>query len=165
VVQARRRRLRGSQLESPAGEHRVINARAQYTYFPIAWTGRIVKHERLPGAGDYYSSPIGGDGKVYLLSQRGHLAVVSAAGERELLQQARFGEGVYATPALVGGHILPLHRRPPVLLRSQAVRVGRVITAVAPGGLSRPAENRPHTYPPNTFAHSVEAELRLSGRR
>ena len=43
------------------------------------------------------SSPVGGDGKVYLLGQRGHLAVVSTAGEWELLHQARFGEDVYAT--------------------------------------------------------------------
>ena len=67
--------------------------------------GRMTKHERVPGSNDYYSSSVGGDGKVYLLSQRGHLVVVSAAGEWELLHQARFGEDVYATPALVDGRI------------------------------------------------------------
>ena len=53
----------------------------------------MVKHKRLPGGGDYYNSPVGGDGKVYLPSQRGHLAVVTAAGEWELRHQARFEEG------------------------------------------------------------------------
>lgn len=70
-----------------------------------AGTGKLVKLERVPGGGDYYSSPVGADGKVYLLSQRGHLAVVSAAGEWELLHRARFEENVYATPALVEGRI------------------------------------------------------------
>jgi outer membrane protein assembly factor BamB len=70
-----------------------------------ARTGKPVKEERLPGGGDYYSSPVGGDGKVYLVSQRGHLAVVSAAGDWKLLHRARFEEDVYATPAIVDGRI------------------------------------------------------------
>src|SRR5207244_9415047 len=41
-----------------------------------AKTGQLVKHERLAGGGDYYASPVGGDGKVYLLSQNGNLTVV-----------------------------------------------------------------------------------------
>src|SRR5262249_53595652 len=37
-----------------------------------ARTGQPVKQDRLPfGGGDYYSSPVGGDGKVYFLNQRG----------------------------------------------------------------------------------------------
>ena len=45
------------------------------------------------------------DGKVYLLSERGKLSVVSAAREWEELASSDFGEDVYATPALVGGKI------------------------------------------------------------
>ncbi|MBY0525394.1 MAG: PQQ-binding-like beta-propeller repeat protein [Gemmataceae bacterium] len=70
-----------------------------------ARTGQMVKQERVPGGGDYYSSPVGGDGKVYLLSQRGHLAVVSAAGDWKVLHRSRFEADVYATPALVEGRI------------------------------------------------------------
>jgi hypothetical protein len=69
-------------------------------------TGERIGQERLPqGGGDYYSSPVGGDGKVYLLSQRGQLSVVSAAGEWKVLHRARFDDEVYATPALVEGRI------------------------------------------------------------
>jgi outer membrane protein assembly factor BamB len=70
-----------------------------------ARTGKAVRQERLPNGGDYYSSPVGGDGKVYLLNERGQLAVVTAAGEWKMLHRARFGEDAYATPALVDGRI------------------------------------------------------------
>jgi len=70
-----------------------------------ARTGTPGKQERLFGGGDYYSSPVGGDGKVYLLSQRGHLTVVSAAGDWQVLHRTRFDDDVYATPALVEGRI------------------------------------------------------------
>jgi outer membrane protein assembly factor BamB len=70
-----------------------------------ARTGRPIKQERVPGGGDYYSSPVGGDGKVYLVSQGGRLTVLSAEGEWRILGRARFDEEVYATPAIVAGRI------------------------------------------------------------
>jgi len=71
-----------------------------------AGTGKPVKEERLPfGAGDYYASPVAGDGKVYFLSQRGNLTVVSATGDWKVLHRARFDEEVYGTPALVDNKI------------------------------------------------------------
>jgi outer membrane protein assembly factor BamB len=71
-----------------------------------AQTGKAIKQERVPGsAADYYSSPVAGDGKVYLLSERGDLAVISAEPEWKVLGKAKFGEGAYATPAIVDGRI------------------------------------------------------------
>jgi outer membrane protein assembly factor BamB len=70
-----------------------------------ARTGRPVKQERVPGSADYYASPVGGDGKVYLVSQHGHLTVLSAEGDWRVLARTRFEEDVYATPALVDGRI------------------------------------------------------------
>jgi outer membrane protein assembly factor BamB len=67
--------------------------------------GTLLKRDRLPGPGNYYGSPVVGDGKVYLLSQRGRLTVVSAAAEWQVLATADFGEDVYATPAITGGQI------------------------------------------------------------
>jgi outer membrane protein assembly factor BamB len=68
--------------------------------------GSQVKRERLEsGTGGYYSSPVTGDGKVYLLSDRGKLTVVSAEKEWKELATADFKEDVYATPALVDGRI------------------------------------------------------------
>lgn len=70
-----------------------------------AKTGQLVRQERLSGSGDYYASPVAGDGKVYLINQRGDLTVVSAEAEWKEVARARFGEDVYATPAILDGRI------------------------------------------------------------
>jgi outer membrane protein assembly factor BamB len=70
-----------------------------------ALTGRQRKTGRLTGGSNYYASPVAGDGKVYLLSQRGTLTVVSAANEWKVIHSAEFGEEAYATPAIVDGRI------------------------------------------------------------
>lgn len=68
-------------------------------------TGKTLKYDRIPARGNYYSSPVGGDGKVYLISQQGELTVLSAQAQWEVLHSADFGEDVLATPALVDGRI------------------------------------------------------------
>lgn len=70
-----------------------------------ARTGAPHKVGRLPTTGEYYSSPVAGDGKVYLLNAAGKLAVVSAEPQWRVLHTADFGEAVYATPALLDGRI------------------------------------------------------------
>lgn len=68
--------------------------------------GKLAKRDRLSsGAGNYYSSPVAGDNKVYLLSDRGKLTVVSSTKEWQELWNADFREDVYATPALADGKI------------------------------------------------------------
>jgi outer membrane protein assembly factor BamB len=68
-------------------------------------TGRILKYDRVPGPSNYYASPVGADGKVYLLGQAGELSVVSAEAQWKVLHRARFESEVFATPALVDGKI------------------------------------------------------------
>ena len=68
-------------------------------------TGKSLKFERIPGRGSYYSSPVGGDGKVFFLSELGELTVISAKADWEVLHTAEFDEQVFATPALVDGRI------------------------------------------------------------
>ena len=70
-----------------------------------AATGQAFKTGRVIGTANYYASPVGGDGKVYLLSQRGTLSVVTAANQWQVVHSAEFGEEVYATPALLDGRI------------------------------------------------------------
>jgi outer membrane protein assembly factor BamB len=70
-----------------------------------ATTGKSLKQERVAGSGDYYSSPVAGDGKVYLISQKGDLSVVSGEPNWRLLHKAKFGEEVFATPAIAGGFL------------------------------------------------------------
>jgi outer membrane protein assembly factor BamB len=68
-------------------------------------TGKSLKYDRIQASGNYYSSPVGGDGKVYLFSQEGGLTVISARAEWEILHSANFEEEIYGTPALVDGRI------------------------------------------------------------
>lgn len=70
-----------------------------------AETGELLKTARVSGTANYYASPVAGDGKVYLLSQRGEISVISAKGEWEELAAAEFGEEAFATPALLDGEI------------------------------------------------------------
>ena len=59
----------------------------------------------MSAAGSYYSSPVAGDGKVYLINQRGQLTVITSAGEWEIISKADFEEEAYATPAIVDGKV------------------------------------------------------------
>ncbi|HTI52417.1 MAG TPA: PQQ-binding-like beta-propeller repeat protein [Planctomycetaceae bacterium] len=70
-----------------------------------ARTGKQIKLGRLSSGGAFYSSPVAGDGKVYLVSEPGNLTVISSDGEWQILHTADFGENVYATPAIVDGRI------------------------------------------------------------
>src|SRR5262245_18280669 len=70
-----------------------------------AKTGEVHRSGRVMGTGNYYASPVAGDGKIYLLSQRGTLSVVSSADQWQVIHSAEFGEECYATPALLDGRI------------------------------------------------------------
>jgi outer membrane protein assembly factor BamB len=71
-----------------------------------AATGAVKKQARLRGAVDnYFASPVGGDGKVYIVSQSGVVAVLDAARDQEVLSTGELDDEVYATPAIAGGRI------------------------------------------------------------
>jgi outer membrane protein assembly factor BamB len=70
-----------------------------------AKTGAVKKTGRVAGTGAYYASPVVGDKKIFLLSEKGELSVVSAEDSWQVLHSADFGEAGYATPAIVDGRI------------------------------------------------------------
>jgi outer membrane protein assembly factor BamB len=70
-----------------------------------AKTGETIKTARAPKTGQYYASPVAGDGKVYLLDERGGLTVLDAKGDWQVLHTADFNDDAYATPAIAGGRI------------------------------------------------------------
>ena len=70
-------------------------------------SGRVLKQGRLREAIDgFYASPVAGDGKVYMASDTGKVAVLAAAGDWTVLRTNDLGEDVYATPAIAGGRLL-----------------------------------------------------------
>src|SRR5579871_1254350 len=66
-------------------------------------TGAVLKQGRLKGALDfYYSSPVAADGKIYAASQDGHISVVKAGRDWEILATNDMDDEVFATPAPIG---------------------------------------------------------------
>ena len=68
-------------------------------------TGKAAKPVRLEASGNYYASPVAGDGKIFLVDELGRLTVVAANESLEVLHTSDFKENVYATPAIVDGRI------------------------------------------------------------
>ena len=68
-----------------------------------AASGKIFyQDERLDAPGDYYSSAVAADGRIYLASQKGVLMVLAAGDTLEVLARNDLREQVMATPAIVG---------------------------------------------------------------
>lgn len=69
-------------------------------------TGQVLKQGRLKGAIDkYFASPVGADGRVWLVSQDGTVSIVSAKGDWEILSVNALDDEVFATPAIGDGRI------------------------------------------------------------
>jgi len=68
--------------------------------------GRLMRQDRLKDAlGDYYASPVAGDGKIYLISLEGMATVLKAGVDWKVLATNDLGEQVLASPAIAGGGI------------------------------------------------------------
>ncbi len=70
-----------------------------------AATGKLIRQKRAPGSHDYYSSPVIGDGKLFVVDVSGKASIFTATPELKLLSTAVFDEPTFATPALVDGRV------------------------------------------------------------
>ena len=62
-------------------------------------TGAVFKQARLTGAlGQYWSSPVAGDGKIYVTNQEGKVTVLRAQAQWEILAINDLDDEVFATP-------------------------------------------------------------------
>jgi outer membrane protein assembly factor BamB len=69
-------------------------------------TGRVLKTGRVEGAvGGYSASPVAAEGKIFLASEDGKVAVVRAGKDWGVLAVNDIGENCSATPALSEGEI------------------------------------------------------------
>jgi outer membrane protein assembly factor BamB len=66
-------------------------------------TGQLLQEERVGGVGNYFASPVAGDGKVYFASEPGTVSVLASQPEWKLISSHEFHEKIYATPALANG--------------------------------------------------------------
>jgi outer membrane protein assembly factor BamB len=69
-------------------------------------TGEVLKQGRLREApGDYFSSPVGADGKVFTVSHEGKVTVLKAGSDWEVIATNDLDDLCNATPAISGGMI------------------------------------------------------------
>ncbi|MBA3297634.1 MAG: PQQ-binding-like beta-propeller repeat protein, partial [Acidobacteria bacterium] len=64
--------------------------------------GELLLQGRLPGSSDtFYASPVAGDGKIYIASEKGKVFVLPPGPKLEPIAVNDLGDNIYATPALV----------------------------------------------------------------
>jgi len=69
-------------------------------------TGAVKSQGRLKGAVDnYYASPVAGDGKIFMASELGKVAVLRPGGELNVLTVNDLDDLIYATPAIADGYL------------------------------------------------------------
>lgn len=61
---------------------------------------------RIRNIGDYYASPIAGDGKIFVAGENGFVVVLKQGPTLEILASNDIGESCLATPAIADGRIL-----------------------------------------------------------
>jgi outer membrane protein assembly factor BamB len=71
----------------------------------VAETGKLLYSGRLGALGDYYSSPVAADNKIYIASAEGVMVVLDAGEELKVLATNKLDGSILATPALVDGKI------------------------------------------------------------
>ncbi|MCO6453761.1 MAG: PQQ-binding-like beta-propeller repeat protein [Pirellulaceae bacterium] len=69
-------------------------------------TGETVwMQQRIRNFGNYYASPVAGDGKIYVMGENGFLVVLKQGPQLEFLARNDMGESCIATPAISDGRI------------------------------------------------------------
>ena len=61
----------------------------------------VWQEERVGAEGDYYASPVAANGRVYVASKRGVVAVIEAGETLKVIARNNLGEEIMATPAIV----------------------------------------------------------------
>jgi len=70
-----------------------------------ATNGEILKQGRLNGRGNYYASPIAGDGLIYTASEQGVVTIVKAGPKWSVLSSHDFKQRIMATPVISKGQL------------------------------------------------------------
>ena len=66
-------------------------------------SGKEVYEKRV--GGNFFSSPIIVDGRIYCGSKEGEMVVLPASRNFEILGRSKFDSGIFATPAVAGGRM------------------------------------------------------------
>ena len=61
--------------------------------------------KRIRNLGNYYASPIAGDGKIYVMGENGYMTVLEQGPKLKVLAKNDLGDSCVATPAIADGRI------------------------------------------------------------
>ena len=61
--------------------------------------------KRIRNLGNYYASPIAGDGKIYVMGENGYLVVLQQGAKLKILGRNDMGETTVATPAIADNRV------------------------------------------------------------
>ena len=87
------------------------------TCFNIAKGDQIYGPGRIENTGDYFASPIYGDGKIFIAGENGNIVVLRDAPQLDILAVNDMGDPILGTPAIADGALFVRTRKS--LLRIQ----------------------------------------------
>ncbi len=61
--------------------------------------------KRIGNLGDYYSSPVAADGKIFVMGENGFIVVLEDSPELKVLAKNDLGETCLSTPAIADGRL------------------------------------------------------------
>jgi outer membrane protein assembly factor BamB len=64
---------------------------------------QIGSPKRIQNEGNYFASPIYGDGKIYIAGENGYVVVLADSADFEILAKNDVGDGILGTPAIADG--------------------------------------------------------------
>jgi outer membrane protein assembly factor BamB len=73
--------------------------------FDVATGKKHWELERVGNLGEYYGSPVAGDGKIYVPGENGFMIVLAQGPTRQVLARNDMGEQCLSTPAIADGRI------------------------------------------------------------
>ncbi|MDP6445232.1 MAG: PQQ-binding-like beta-propeller repeat protein [Pirellulaceae bacterium] len=65
----------------------------------------IWDQKRIRNVGEYFASPIYGDGKIYVVGENGNVIVMDSGPQLKVLSKSDLGDSCLATPAIADGRI------------------------------------------------------------
>jgi outer membrane protein assembly factor BamB len=97
-----------SNLSSPlfvGGRLYVVKKGGLASCFDAASGKPLWELQRIRNFGDYYASPVAGDGKVYIIGENGFVTVLKDGPKVEILARNDMGAPCHATPAIADGKL------------------------------------------------------------
>ena len=75
------------------------------TCFETEKGGSLWGPKRIQNAGEYFASPVYGDGKIYIAGENGNVVVLENGPELKILAKNDLGDSVLGTPAIADGRL------------------------------------------------------------